>query len=105
VYVPFEANRLIDFFEGGIQHAKEASGIFERLGDTANQAECLINLAYASRCGKQLLDAAEELKPHPTVRSVFSQRKANSFWFATVTLSLVIYITPSARQRRPCEPE
>ena len=56
-----EANRLIGLYKEGIQQAKESSEIFERLGlgNTAKQAECLINLAYALRDDKQL-DAAGE---------------------------------------------
>jgi len=52
-------NRLIGLLEEGIQQGKEASEIFERLGDTAKQAECLISLAYVLYVDKQL-DAAEE---------------------------------------------
>ena len=43
----------------GIQQAKEASEIFERLGDVTKQAEALINLAYVLHQDNQL-DAAEE---------------------------------------------
>ena len=52
-------NRVMDLLEEGIQQATEASEIFERLGDTTNQANCLLNLAYALR-GDNQLDAAEE---------------------------------------------
>jgi tetratricopeptide (TPR) repeat protein len=45
--------------EEGIEQAKEASDIFERLGNTVDQAECLICLAWALLDDKQL-DAAEE---------------------------------------------
>jgi len=48
-----------DLYKEGIQQAREASGIFERLGYTAKQAECLIHLAYVFHDEKQL-DAAEE---------------------------------------------
>ena len=54
-----EANRLMYFHEKGIQHAKEASRIFERLGDTAKQARCLISLAWLLYDDGQP-DAAEE---------------------------------------------
>jgi tetratricopeptide (TPR) repeat protein len=47
----------------GIQQAKEASEIYERLGDTVNQATCLIDLAWSFREDKQL-DAAEEAASH-----------------------------------------
>jgi len=53
------ANRLIGLSEEGIQQAKEASGIFEQLGQMAHQTDCLLHLARALHKGKQL-DAAEE---------------------------------------------
>ena len=46
-------------YKEGIQEAKEASGIFERLGHTVGQGLCLISLAWAFNYDKQL-DAAEE---------------------------------------------
>ena len=57
------ANRLIGFKKEGIRQAKEASEIFEQLGDTVNQAECLIRLAYVLYDDNQL-DAAEEATSH-----------------------------------------
>ena len=54
-----EANRLMYLHKEGIQQAKEASEIFERLGNTARQAECLISLAWSLHDDGQL-DAAEE---------------------------------------------
>ena len=53
------ASRLMYLYDAGIEQAKEASEIFERLGDTAHQAECLIKLAYVLFDDQQL-DAAEE---------------------------------------------
>ena len=53
------ANRLIGLHKEGIQQAKEASGIFERLGETMDHARCLIGLARALKVDDQL-DAAEE---------------------------------------------
>jgi len=41
------ANRYMDLYEEGIQQAKEASEIFERLGRTVGQARCLIILAQS----------------------------------------------------------
>jgi len=41
-----EANQLMFLRENGIEQAKGASGIFERAGDAANQAACLIRLAW-----------------------------------------------------------
>jgi len=54
-----EANMLSDLPKEGIENAKEASEIFERLGDTVNQAGCLITLAWAFYNDKQF-DAAED---------------------------------------------
>ena len=54
-----EANRLMRLHEEGIQRAKEASDIFERLGDTVKQAGCLVYLAHVLHDDEQL-DAAEE---------------------------------------------
>jgi tetratricopeptide (TPR) repeat protein len=54
-----DANRLVGHYKEGIQQAKEALEILERLGDTVEQAQCLINLARLFRWDKQL-DAAEE---------------------------------------------
>jgi len=44
----------------GIEQAKEASEIYERLGDTAKQAQCLIPLGWAL-CDDEQLDDAEEV--------------------------------------------
>jgi hypothetical protein len=42
-----DANRLLGLHEEGIQQAREALGILERLGDAEEQADCLINsLSY-----------------------------------------------------------
>ena len=46
-------------FKEGIQQAKEASEIYERLGGIVEQADCLIELARLLHYDKQL-DAAEE---------------------------------------------
>ena len=53
-----EANRRMDLYEEGIQQAREASEIFERVGDVIQQAECLIRLAFSLH-GDGQLDAAE----------------------------------------------
>ena len=53
------ANREMGLFTEGIQQIKEAIEIFERLGNTANQAECLVGLAYVL-CDDKQFDAAEE---------------------------------------------
>ena len=54
-----DANRLLDLGQEAIQQAREALGIFEQLGDTAKQAKCFIDLAWASYDDNQI-DAAEE---------------------------------------------
>jgi len=54
-----DVNLSIGLYKEGMQQAKEASEIFERLGDTANQAGCLIKLAHLVRSDDQL-DTAEE---------------------------------------------
>jgi len=54
-----EANRGMGLYKEGIQQGKEASEIFKRLGETAEQAQCLVTLAYVL-CADQQLDAAEE---------------------------------------------
>ena len=52
-------SRLIHLPKEGIEQAKEALEIFERLGDTMEQAKCLDSLALSLRDDKQF-DAAEE---------------------------------------------
>ena len=47
----------------GVQQAKEASEIFERLGDTGNQVGCLLTLALPLYPDRRL-DAAEETAFH-----------------------------------------
>ena len=54
-----DANRMLGLFEEGIQQAREAFEIYERLGDTTEQAECLGVLARLLEIDNQL-DAAEE---------------------------------------------
>jgi tetratricopeptide (TPR) repeat protein len=53
-----DANRLLDLYEEGIQQANEALEIYERAGNTIEQAYCLNNLAWLLYRDKQL-DAAE----------------------------------------------
>jgi tetratricopeptide (TPR) repeat protein len=57
-----DANRQMGLSKEGIQQAKEASEIFERLGDPVNQAVQLMALANALRddTNNNQLDAAEE---------------------------------------------
>jgi len=52
-------NKVIGLYKEATQQAKEASEIHERLGDTAEQANCLVFLAQ-SLCEDGQLDAAEE---------------------------------------------
>ena len=54
-----DANRRIGLCKEGIQQAKEASEILERIGSVVQQAECLIKLAWLLRFDGQL-DAAKE---------------------------------------------
>jgi tetratricopeptide (TPR) repeat protein len=54
-----DANRLLDLEEEGIQQGREASEILGRLGNTTEQAECLIALAWVLHDDDQL-DAAED---------------------------------------------
>ena len=54
-----DANQALKIFGEGIQQAREALGIYERLGDTAGQAESLGYLARLLWRDKQV-DAAEE---------------------------------------------
>jgi len=54
-----DANHLLDLYGEGIQQAKEASEIFERLGKPVDQADGLISLAWALH-GDRQFDAAEE---------------------------------------------
>jgi len=56
-------NHVMDLCKEGIQQAKEASEIFEQLGDVDGQAGCLIGLAFSLRMDGQL-DAAEEAASH-----------------------------------------
>jgi len=57
------AHQTIGLYKEGINQAKEASEIFERLGHTVSQAHCLIKLAWALYWGGQF-DAAEEAAFH-----------------------------------------
>jgi len=54
-----DVSRQMHPYNEGMQQAREGSGIFERLGETARQAECLIFLAYVLSDIRQL-DAAEQ---------------------------------------------
>ena len=52
-------NRLLGLREEGTQQAREASEIYERLGDRVAQAKCLMSLALSLHSDKQLDDAEE----------------------------------------------
>jgi len=54
-----DTNRLLHLPKEGIEQAKEALGICERLDDTLGQAQCLMKLAFILHHDRQL-DAAEE---------------------------------------------
>jgi len=49
----------MDLLKEGIEQAKEASEIYERLGNTVGQAQCLIDLAWLLHDDEQLDDAEE----------------------------------------------
>ena len=83
-----DVNRVMGLCKEGTQQAKEASGIFERLGDAVGQAGCLINLAHLLRKDGQL-DAAEEtasrginILPQPPLGAVPGSSRPGSpvFW-------------------------
>jgi len=54
-----DTNRAIGLREEGIQQAREALEIYERLGKTGDQADCLMKLALLL-CSDEQFDAAEE---------------------------------------------
>ena len=54
-----DANRGLGLYGEGIEQAREAMTIYERLGETVEQADCLVNLALLLSSDDQL-DAAEE---------------------------------------------
>jgi len=54
-----DVNWAIGLYKEGTQQAKEALEIYERLGETTEQANCLVVLAWSLR-GDGQLDAAEE---------------------------------------------
>jgi len=54
-----DANRMLRLYKEGIQRGKEGLEVFEQLGNTVGQAECLNSLAWLLR-GDAQLDAAEE---------------------------------------------
>jgi len=54
-----DANRVLRLYEEGVQCAEEALKIYERLGDTVEQARCSSKLAWVLHDGGQL-DAAEK---------------------------------------------
>ena len=54
-----DGNRMLGLFKEGVGQAREALEIYERVGDVANQGQCLILLALLLHDDKQH-DAAEE---------------------------------------------
>jgi len=54
-----DANRMLGLYGEGIQRAKEALEVYERLDDTVGQAECLKTLAWALEGDRQLGAAGE----------------------------------------------
>ena len=53
-----DSNRLLHLYGEGIQQAKEAMEVYERIGDTIGQAWCLCDLAHVLFDGRRL-DAAK----------------------------------------------
>ena len=58
-----DTNQDMGLYDEGIQHAREALGIYERHGNTAAQAGCLVGLAWLLHSNEQF-DAAEEAASH-----------------------------------------
>ena len=58
-----DANRVLGIYREGIHQAKEALGIFERIGDVVKQGYSLVILAWLL-CADKQLDAAEEAAFH-----------------------------------------
>ncbi|KAF9787323.1 hypothetical protein BJ322DRAFT_716471 [Thelephora terrestris] len=54
------ANRMLGLYKEGIQHVKEATEIFGRLGETGEHTRCLNNLAHLLYKDEQI-DAAEDV--------------------------------------------
>ena len=54
-----DANRMLHLYEEGIRQAKEALGIYERIGDTTKQGFSLIRLAWVLLQDEQLNGAEE----------------------------------------------
>ena len=73
-----DTNRLLGLLEEGMQQAKEASVIFERLGRAAEQADCLTTLAELLLRDKQLIAAEES-----TIRSIELLGKDQEFKLCT----------------------
>ena len=69
-----EANLRLGLYDEGIRQVKEASGVFERLGDVATQAGCLSRLALLLLEDKQL-NAAEEV----AIRSINLLRQGQQY--------------------------
>ena len=59
LWVLSDANRVMALPKEGIQQAREALDIWERLGDTVRRVNCLIALARLLQSDKQLDDAVE----------------------------------------------
>ena len=91
---PPDTNRLLDLGQESIEQARETLGIFERLGDTAKQATCFIDLAWASYGDNEI---GGQKKPH-CVGSSSSRRTANNFGSAKVTVFLARWVPPRAIQ-------
>jgi tetratricopeptide (TPR) repeat protein len=91
-----DTNRLLGLGQEAIEQAREAMEIFERLGDTVKQAECFIDLAWASYDDNQL-DAAEEA----ALRGIeLLPEDGKQYQACQAIVFLAMYIPPRANRRR-----
>ena len=88
-----DTNRLLDLGREGIPQAREASEILGQLSETVEQAHSLIFLAF---CCTVPNNSTLQRKPDHAP-SIFSRRRAKSFWFAKLTVFSAIYLDPRAR--------
>jgi len=91
-----DINRDMGHRKEGIEQAKEASEILERLGDAAGQAACLVSLAGLLDMDGQL-DAAEEAASHAIDLENGEELPACGIH----RVNLAIYMTKRATRRKP----
>ena len=88
-----DANRMLGLFEEGIQQAKEALEIYQRVGTTIEQAWCLYFLARLLHADKQL-DAAKE-----AASQAIDLAPEKGEEFLTCDSHRFLYAVPRARER------